>query len=190
MLFLASQFGAYFTYAFKTIGLSVKISDKVLSMASSASGLIQLFARIGFGSLYDKVGFKSIFYSIMALNTLNGLLVYRFRHNEVFFVLCIEMTYIVFSGMYSMLPTATYQTFGPKQGPRAYAVILLGSTVCAFTSYLEQHFLYDIIGVENILYLGSVGSVLAIIVCSFFNETLDFERMEKLGLIKWGEFKH
>ena len=108
MLFLASQFGAYFTYAFKTIGLSVKISDKVLSMASSASGLIQLFARIGFGSLYDKVGFKSIFYSIMAINTLNGLLVYRFRHNEVFFVLCIEMTYIVFSGMYSMLPTATY----------------------------------------------------------------------------------
>lgn len=137
MLFLASQFGAYFTYAFKNIGLSVKISDKALSMASSASGLIQLLARIAFGCLYDKFGYKCIFYSIMIINALNGLLVYRYRHNEAFFVLCIELTYVVFSGIYSMLPTATYETFGPKQGPRAYAVILLGSTVCAFTSYLE-----------------------------------------------------
>lgn len=40
MLFLASQFGGYFTYAYKTIGLSVKISDKDLSLASSASGMI------------------------------------------------------------------------------------------------------------------------------------------------------
>jgi predicted MFS family arabinose efflux permease len=67
MLFLASQFGAYFTYAYKTIGLSVKISDKTLSIASSASGLLQLFARVGFGTLYDRVGFKSIFVTIMII---------------------------------------------------------------------------------------------------------------------------
>ena len=88
-----------------------------------------------------------------------------------------------------MLPTATYQTFGPKQGPRAYAVILLGGTICAFTSYIEQHFLYDLIGVQNILYIGAISSVVAIIVCLFFNETLDFQKMDKLGLIQWGELK-
>ena len=77
-----------------------------------------------------------------------------------------------------MLPTATYQTFGPRQGPRAYAVILLGGSISALTSYIEQHFLYELIGVENILFLGSISSVLAIIVCNFFNETLDFERLD------------
>lgn len=65
----------------------------------------------------------------------------------------------------------------------------MGSTVVAFTSYLEQHFLYDLIGVENILFIGSICSVLAIIICCFFNETLDFERLDKYGFIKWGELK-
>ena len=76
MLFLASQFGGYFSYIYKSIGLSVKISDKTLSMASSASGLVQLFSRIGFGYLYDKFGFKKLFYFIMTINALNGLFVY------------------------------------------------------------------------------------------------------------------
>lgn len=40
MLFLASQFGSYFTYAYKSIGLSVNISDEVLSLASSISGFL------------------------------------------------------------------------------------------------------------------------------------------------------
>ena len=106
-------------------------------MASSLSGLLQLIARIGFGFLYDKVGYKCIFYAVMTVNALNGLLSYRYRHNEALFVISIELTYIVFSGVYSILPTATHVTFGPKQGPRAYAVILLGGTICAFTSYLE-----------------------------------------------------
>lgn len=82
----------------------------------------------------------------MIINTLNGFLAYKYRHNEAFFVVCIEMTYIVFSGLYSTLPSAIYSTFGPKQGPRAYALILAGGTFTALTSYLDQHFLHDLIG--------------------------------------------
>lgn len=137
MLFLASQFGSYFTYAYKTIGLSVDIPDKDLSYASSASGFLQLITRIALGSLYDKVGFKKIFYGIMIINTFNGLFAYRFRENEALYIICIELTYMVFSGLYSTLPSATYKTFGPKQGPRAYAFILVGGTITSVTSYID-----------------------------------------------------
>ena len=179
MLFLASQFGSYFTYSYKSIGLTVNISDRVLSLASSVSGFLQLVTRIALGSLYDKVGFKKIFYGIMIVNTLNGILAYKYRHNEVFFVICIELTYMVFSGLYSTLPSAIYKTFGPKYGPGAYALILAGGTMTALTSYIYQHFLYDLIGSQNILYIGSVSSVAAMTICFFFSEMLDFTRMEK-----------
>ena len=81
MLFMASQFGSYFTYAFKNIGLSNGISDHVLSIASSVSGFLQLITRIALGSLYDKVGFKNIFYGIMIINTLNGIFAYKCRES-------------------------------------------------------------------------------------------------------------
>jgi len=125
----------------------------------------------------------------MAINALNALLVYRFRYNQAVFCLCIELMYMVFAGIYSILPIATYQTFGPKQGPRAFAVILMGNTLGAVTSYIDQHFLYDLIGVENILRIGSISSVLAMMVCFSFSENLDFERMDRLGLIEWGSLK-
>jgi Na+/melibiose symporter-like transporter len=114
MLLLASQFGGYFTYTYKTIGLSVQMSDHVLSMASSASGFVQLVSRIFFGTLYDKVGYKKIFYVIMAINALNGFLVYNFRYNQIAYLICVELMYMVFGGIYSILPVATTQTFGQK----------------------------------------------------------------------------
>ena len=96
---------------------------------------------------------------------------------------------MVFAGIYSILPVATYQTFGKKQGPRAFAVILMGNTLGAVTSYFYQHFLYDLIGIQNILFIGSASSILAMVVCYFFSETLDIERMDKLNLIEWGPYK-
>ena len=109
---MASQFGAYFEYAYKNIGLSVGISDHALSYAASSAGLLQLVSRIGFGTLYDKLGFKKIFIFIMILNGLNGLFVYRLRHIEWIFIIGIELTYFIFAGTYAVYPTAIYKTFG------------------------------------------------------------------------------
>jgi len=76
MMTLGLVFGGFFTYEYKPIGLSVNMSDHLLSWAASSAAVIQMVTRICVGYMYDKVGFKIIFISMMVVNSLNGAFCY------------------------------------------------------------------------------------------------------------------
>lgn len=76
-------------YLYKTIGLSVGISDICLSIAASTASILQALTRVLLGYLYDKVGFRKLFFAIMTLQTLNALFCYHARNFTPLFFTCI-----------------------------------------------------------------------------------------------------
>lgn len=71
-----------FGYLYKNIGLAEGIDDSLLSWAGSFAALTQAITRVIVGSLYDKFGFKPIFYILGLLNMFVGFTCYYARHNE------------------------------------------------------------------------------------------------------------
>ena len=116
MLLFGLIFCGIFMYEYKPIGLSVGISDFILSWAASISALTQAVTRLTAGYLYDKLGFKTIFLFLMLINTINSAISYEARNNETLYFACIQMNYLVLAGCFSLYPTAISNTFGPKCG--------------------------------------------------------------------------
>lgn len=116
MMLLGTMFGGCFQYLYKSIGLSVEISDRLLSWAASISAILQALTRLLFGYLYDKFGFKKLFYILMTINIFNAVLCYHARNWTPAYFVCILCLYMVFAGLYSIFPAPAAQTFGNKYG--------------------------------------------------------------------------
>lgn len=92
MMFCGVLFQGFFSYVYKPIGLKEDIDgldDQFLAMAGASAAVTQTVSRVGFGWLYDKVGFKKIFLTLMAINVLNSILCYPARNNKWVFFLSI-----------------------------------------------------------------------------------------------------
>jgi hypothetical protein len=72
--------------------------------------------RLTFGSLYDALGFKILFFILMVINTIISIFCYPSRVNTVLFYIMIQMNYFVVAGIFSLFPAPAAKTFGPKYG--------------------------------------------------------------------------
>ena len=45
--------------------------------------------------------------------------------------------------------------------------------------------MYPLIGEQNVIYIGTMASVVAYGICYIFREKLDFQNMEKRNLVVW-----
>ena len=136
MMFFGIMFQGFFAYVYKSIGLKQGISDRFLAWAGSTAAIVQAVSRIGFGWLYDQIGFKKIFMSLMALNVINSLVCYHARTNESLFFISIQLCYIVNSGVFSIFPLPVVKTFGSKYGPRVYASVMFSNGLSAILNLI------------------------------------------------------
>ena len=191
-MFAANIFGGFFSYQYKIIGnasdqcaIQKEGCDLLLSWAASATGVVQFLTRISIGLLYDYFGFKKIFNVLMIINTINGVFCYQVRNTMWIYILCVELTYLVLAGVFAVFPAAVVKTFGLKYGPQVYTLVLLGSPASSVVDTINIKVLYEEVGELPILCFGAVMSVLAFLVCLWFNEKLDIENMDGKGLIEW-----
>ena len=183
------MFGGSFSYLYKPIGLSVNISDRLLTWAASAAAVLQAVTRLSFGYLYDKVGFKKLFNILMVINVVNSVICYPARDYPPLYFVCILLNYMVYAGIFAIFPTPAAQTFGPRYGAQVYSIILVAGLVAAIANALHNKILYGMMGLEAsyLFNIGGVYSVIGIIINNFFSEKLDIEKMEKKGKIQWKE---
>mmetsp|Transcript_4692 Transcript_4692/g.7993 ORF Transcript_4692/g.7993 Transcript_4692/m.7993 type:complete len:148 (+) Transcript_4692:756-1199(+) len=146
MIFFSGFFYSLFAFLFKPIGLAAKISDKSLGFVGSLSSVAQACSRIATGFLYDRIGFKPIFFTLMLLNVVTSLICYWARNHQYAYYCCILSTYVVIAGIYALFPTAVFKTFGKERGAQIYTLVLLGGLVTAFTGSFLQKVIYPIIG--------------------------------------------
>lgn len=182
---LGLVFGGFFTYVYKPIGLAVHMSDFLLSWAASFAALTQAVTRVGVGFLYDKFGFRTIFIGLMIINIVNSLIAYEARYNETLYFACIQMNYLVLAGIFALFPTPVAKTFGPKFGAQVYTMVMFASPIKSIISMIGIKFLEQKIGIPVLLYSGAVSALIAFIICLFFTEKLDVQRMHKKSLLVW-----
>ena len=93
------------------------------------------------------------------------------------------MNYLVLAGVFAVFPPAVIKTFGLKYGPQVYTLVLLGSPSSSIVDTINIKLLYERVGELPILCFGSFMSVLALLVCLWFNEKLDFNNLN--GKVEW-----
>ena len=55
----------------------------------------------------------------------------------------------------------------------------------AIISMFAVKFLEELVGVPTLLLFGTVCAIIAFVICLFFNEKLDVEKMHKRNLLVW-----
>ena len=136
------------------------------------------------GLLYDKIGFKIIFYFAMVVSIVISIFCYIARTHDIWFFFCIQLSFMVFASIFSLFPAPVSQTFGPKYGTQVYALVLANTSITSAINCVFIKVLFDRIGNQNIFYIGTALSVLAILINLTFDEKLDVERLRKKGRIE------
>jgi MFS family permease len=60
-------YGTFFSYVYKAYGEDNDLSDNLLTWAGSIGALTNCLARFCCGALFDKIGFKPLFMTLIAL---------------------------------------------------------------------------------------------------------------------------
>lgn len=125
----------------------------------------------------------------MALNVINGLLCYHLKMLTVPYFIAIELNYLVLGGIFAVFPAPVIKTFGIYYGPQIYSLVLLGSPTSSIFNLISIKVLYGYFHISEIIILavGAVCSALAMVVLCFFSEKLDFENMQRRGLLIYGD---
>ena len=153
--------------------------DKFLSNAASAGSIVQTLSRIGFGWLYDKVGFKKIFLCLMGINVANSILCYPSRKNKWLFFISIQVMYMVNAGVFSIFPLPVRKTFGSKHGPRVYAIIMLANAVGAVLNLVLISMTEQLaVPITVIFATCALASIISFVICWRFEEEIDSKEME------------
>ena len=185
MMLLANIFGGFFSYQYKAIGLANDISDSLLAWAGSTAAIVQATTRITVGQLYDMFGFRKIFLILMLINIVNSAVCYHVKKIDWLFFICVQLNYLVLAGVFALFPAPASKTFGKRYGAQVYAIVLIATPLSGLVNTLFVKVLYSRIGNQNIIYIGTAASALAIVINYFFTEKLDTERLQRLGLLHW-----
>jgi MFS transporter, OFA family, oxalate/formate antiporter len=157
----------------------------MLTWAGSLGAIVQCVTRLATGMAYDRIGFKKIFSVVLFITMVNSLVCYRVRTMPVPYFICILTVFFCFAATYAVFPTPAVKTFGPKYGAQVYSMMVFGACFTSLTNYIIIKVLKHLIGFDGIFGIGSVFTVVAIILISCFDERLDVERLDKLGHIEY-----
>ena len=70
----------------------------------------------------------------------------------------------VLAGIFSLFPTACYNTFGKKHGPHIYTLVILGSPSGSLYDTMLVQFFFKF-GVQYLFYAAAVNTFIASLVC-------------------------
>ena len=61
------MYATFFSYTYKTFGEANNLSDDLLTWAASTGAIMNCLSRFGSGALFDKIGFKPLFMTVLLL---------------------------------------------------------------------------------------------------------------------------
>jgi MFS family permease len=183
MMFLMNIFGGFFSYTYKQIGISVNISDNVLTWAGQISALVQAGTRLSFGALYDKFGFKKLFFILCVINIINSAGCYPARQITWLYFICIQLNYFTLAGIFAIFPVSVANTFGKKYGAAVYPLVVIASPISAVLITLLEKYVYPVIHMQNMMLIGTACSTISFFVLFGFEEKLDVQNLIKRDVV-------
>ena len=145
---LSNIFSTFFGYTFKTYGENKgdhpPISDALLTWATAVGqGLVNGFARIGFGLSLDYFSFKVMFSILMSIQLVNALIVYHAVYYPWLYVTCCFVNNMCIAGSLSGIPIAVVNVFGLERGPGVLSFVDLGILFASMFNVILTVYLMD-----------------------------------------------
>lgn len=132
------------------IGLSAMTAALCVSLMT----LFNMFGRISFGFIYDKLkGWNSLIL-VLLINGLSMLML-TIAHSYVYFIICIALVGFSFGGLLVVFAPMVKIIFGSKYYNRNYGLIFIGYGIGAFVGPKISASFYDASGSYVIGYIGS-----------------------------------
>ena len=151
----------------------------MLSIAASIGGIFSCIARIVFGNLIDKYGFKTLFKWLLCIQICNIICAYYFvNQTQIYFCsvlannFCIGATFIT-------IPASIAKVFGTKYGTTVYTCVLTGSFASSFFNILNAKYLLLQQGFFFSFFECFIAQVFSFLFVYHFDETLDVHNVFK-----------
>ncbi len=138
------------------IGLSAMDAALCVSMMT----LFNMFGRISFGFIYDKLkGWNSLLL-VLIINGISMLML-TVAHSYAYFILCIALVGFSFGGLLVVFAPMVKVIFGTKYYNRNYGLIFIGYGIGAFVGPKISASFYDATGAYTMGFIGS--AILAVV---------------------------
>lgn len=138
------------------IGLSAMDAALCVSLMT----LFNMFGRISFGFIYDRLkGWNSLIL-VLLINGISMLML-TIAHSYIYFILCIALVGFSFGGLLVVFAPMIKIIFGSKYYNRNYGLIFIGYGIGAFIGPKISASFYDATGSYVMGYLGS--AILAVV---------------------------
>jgi MFS family permease len=147
--------------------------------ASVGGGLVNGGTRITMGTLTDKYSFKLLFGIMMVVQLINSLICFWAGRSGPAFFACVMLNYFSLGGLFAVFPGTVVRTFGKKQGPSVYVLVLIGSFLSSVLNIFATKFLLPNTSFFVVYTVGSGTTILCLVVLYFYEEKLDIEWLKK-----------
>ena len=142
-------FATFFSYSYKEYGenssLHKPISDITLTWAASiGSGLGNGISRLSMGYLADFYTFRTLQTILTLISITISLSVFWVSEIPFLYVCCVFMNYFQLGGLFAIFPTSVIKTFGMKQGPQVYAVIIYANVFASALNIFMTRYLLPV----------------------------------------------
>ncbi len=164
MFILTAAAGLFTIGNYKAYG-DVFSDDVFLSDVGAWAALFNGLGRVVWGSLTDKIGYKK---SMFGMFGLQAVLMFTFSFadaNRAMFFIWVCMIYFCFGGNFSLYPTATTDTFGPKYLGPNYGIIFTAYGIAGVSGALLKAQAREALGgFDGLFYVMGALSIGAIVV--------------------------
>ena len=117
ILILTNLFNTFFGNSFKTFGSSFgNIDDSVLTWAASFGAICSSLSRVIFGKFLDSMGFKKLYFVLLAIQLTTCIAAYTCVKSVVIFFACILANNVCLGASFTCLTTGCAKVFGTKWG--------------------------------------------------------------------------
>ncbi|XP_006813571.1 apicoplast pyruvate carrier 1-like [Saccoglossus kowalevskii] len=155
---------------YKAFGQTFISNDRLLSIVGSFASVCNCFGRIVWGHLADKFCFRD---AMMLLCALNAAFLFTIvavpEAGEVMFFIWVCSIFFMFSGNFSLFPTATARAFGKDYVGENYGLLFTSLIVASLIGTLSSSILSDVIGWTGIFFYCAGFSVFGLILTFTFN---------------------
>ena len=132
------------------IGLDAMTAALCVSLMT----LFNMFGRIAFGFIYDKLQGWNALLLVLLINGVSMLML-TVAHSYVYFLICIALVCFSFGGLLVVFAPMVKIIFGSKYYNRNYGLIFIGYGIGAFVGPIISAYFYDTTGSYVMGYIGS-----------------------------------
>jgi hypothetical protein len=91
------------------------------------------------------------------------------------------LNYFSLGGLFAVYPATVIKTFGSKNGPSIYSLILIGSFGSSLLNIGLTKFLLPYTSFLLVYFVGSIATISNLVILYFYEEKLDVERLSQYG---------